>query len=297
MLIINIAVCTYMLYNKGGSYMIYGGTTVKLTKISIKGLYGMFDYEIPFFENVTFIHGINGSGKTTILEIISSIISGNISILKNWKFEKVTLDYVTNDGTHKSILIWRHENSKNKYEELFTVTFNSLEYDIPIINDFLLPLDSTVTDFDELSLKIKEEFPVIYIPLLRNKNLIRDKYSLFAYINKKPMDSLDDILSKEIDNLLSFKTKISHRENELLDNLLEELMTFLTTPFDSSLEVSVLEKLKEVSIGKHLEDQIKKFEESLTELDKLYDLDLRKNSMLDKLLEGKPKQLREILVL
>ena len=39
--------------------MRYGGDNVKLTEISIKGLYGIFDYEIPFFDNVTFIHGIN----------------------------------------------------------------------------------------------------------------------------------------------------------------------------------------------------------------------------------------------
>lgn len=264
--------------------MICGGSTVKLKKISIKGLYDMFDYKISFFDDITFIHGINGSGKTTILEIISSIISGNISRLKNWKFDRVNLNYSDNDGNAKFILINRQEDNTNKYECIFVVNFNSSEYNIPILNDSLLSMNPKIsTDIDELSLKIKEEFPVIYIPLLRNKNLIRDKYSIFAsYINKKPMDSLDDVLLKEIDNLLSFKTKISHKENKLNNNFLRELMTHLTES-NINTEESILEKIKEISTVKNLEDEIKRLEETLTELDKLYGLNLKQSSMIDKL--------------
>ncbi len=265
--------------------MRYGGDNVKLTEISIKGLYGIFDYEIPFFDNVTFIHGINGCGKTTILEIISSIIAGNISRLKNWKFDKIKLSYLNNKNESKSILIDRKDDSTNKYEGFFIINFNSVEYSLPIIDDFLLPIDSKIIlDTDELSSKIKEEFPVIYIPLLRNKNLIKDRYSLFADVDKETIDSLDDVLSKEMKELLNFKTKISHIENELSDKFLSELMGYLAKPFNIDIITKFIqEKIKESYSAKNLEDKIKKLKETLNELEKSYGLNLKQDSTLDEL--------------
>lgn len=265
--------------------MRYGGNTVKLTEISIKGLYGIFDYEIPFFDNVTFIHGINGCGKTTILEIISSIIAGNISRLKNWKFDKIKLSYLNNKNESKSILIDRKDDSTNKYEGFFIINFNSVEYSLPIIDDFFLPIDSEIVlNVNDLSSKIKEEFPVIYIPLLRNRNMIKDRHSIFAYTDKESIDSLDDVLSKEMDELLNFKTKISHIGNELSDRFLNELMSYLSKPFNIAIITEFIqEKIQEDSPAKKLKDEIKKLREALTELERLYGLNLQQDSTLDAL--------------
>ena len=76
---------------------------MKIRNIKIKGLYDIYDYDLDFFEDVTFLHGINGSGKTTILEIISNIISGNLSYLLKYLFEEIVLSYTNKNGYEETI--------------------------------------------------------------------------------------------------------------------------------------------------------------------------------------------------
>lgn len=39
---------------------------MKITEFKIKSLHGFFDYDIKLNEDLTFIYGENGSGKTTV---------------------------------------------------------------------------------------------------------------------------------------------------------------------------------------------------------------------------------------
>ena len=78
---------------------------MKIRNIKIKGLYDIYDYDLDFFEDVTFLHGINGSGKTTILEIISNIISGNLSYLLKYLFEEIVLSYTNKNGYEETIMM------------------------------------------------------------------------------------------------------------------------------------------------------------------------------------------------
>ena len=41
---------------------------MRITKISVKGLFGMFDHEIPLNQEsrITIVHGPNGVGKTVL---------------------------------------------------------------------------------------------------------------------------------------------------------------------------------------------------------------------------------------
>ena len=51
---------------------------VILSKLTVKKLYGNYDYDVKFNADVTLLYGTNGCGKTTILNIITSIITGSI---------------------------------------------------------------------------------------------------------------------------------------------------------------------------------------------------------------------------
>lgn len=42
---------------------------MKLIGLNVTRLYGCFDYSVTFNADVTFIYGMNGCGKTTILNI------------------------------------------------------------------------------------------------------------------------------------------------------------------------------------------------------------------------------------
>ena len=48
---------------------------MRITKISVKGLFGMFDHEIPLNQEsrITIVHGPNGVGKTVLMELVHSL--------------------------------------------------------------------------------------------------------------------------------------------------------------------------------------------------------------------------------
>lgn len=69
------------------------GKKMKIKKLRIEKLYNLYNYEIYFDDNLNILYGENGCGKTTILNIIASIISGKIYELFKYEFEKIYLQY------------------------------------------------------------------------------------------------------------------------------------------------------------------------------------------------------------
>ena len=68
-------------------------SNMKIKHFKIEKLHGYIDYNIKFNNDVTFLYGNNGCGKTTVLNIITSIITGKIYELLNHKFKSITLLY------------------------------------------------------------------------------------------------------------------------------------------------------------------------------------------------------------
>jgi predicted ATP-binding protein involved in virulence len=68
---------------------------MKLKKISLYGLFGLFDHVLPLQENerITIIHAPNGFGKTTILKLIHAFYSGNELEILNTPFTRMVLDF------------------------------------------------------------------------------------------------------------------------------------------------------------------------------------------------------------
>ena len=67
---------------------------MKLTKIEIKGLFDLFDYDIPLTneENLLIITGPNGFGKTMILNIIDSLFNNELDFFLKLIFKKIVID-------------------------------------------------------------------------------------------------------------------------------------------------------------------------------------------------------------
>ena len=71
-------------------------TPMIINRLELKGLHGIYNYSVAFREDLTFIYGENGCGKTTILDIVSSIVTGRLYNLFRYKFDELTLSYREN---------------------------------------------------------------------------------------------------------------------------------------------------------------------------------------------------------
>ncbi|HSN98440.1 MAG TPA: AAA family ATPase [Candidatus Nanopelagicales bacterium] len=72
---------------------------MRLQRISVTGLFGIFDHDIPLNlqERITIIHGLNGYGKTVILQMIHEVLTGRYDALHTVPFTRFELGF--DDGT------------------------------------------------------------------------------------------------------------------------------------------------------------------------------------------------------
>lgn len=80
---------------------------MKVSEISVKGLFGTFDHRIPlaYEDRVTIIHGPNGLGKTVMLKMIAALTNGRAGI-----FEKIPFDNFTVTFDDGSSVVIRHRD-------------------------------------------------------------------------------------------------------------------------------------------------------------------------------------------
>ena len=94
-----------------------------LKGFSIYGLFGEYDYNVNLSSGyITFIHSLNGCGKSTVMKLISDILKGNIDEIRSVSFERMDLRFSDGavlivENTGESLLI---QMQKNEIEEEIT---------------------------------------------------------------------------------------------------------------------------------------------------------------------------------
>lgn len=78
------------------------GAIVKLRKIAVNSLFGVFDHEIPvnLEAGITILIGENGLGKTVILEMVRAFFTKNFSWLEKVNFKSIVFTFDNNEVWH-----------------------------------------------------------------------------------------------------------------------------------------------------------------------------------------------------
>jgi len=82
---------------------------MRIEKISVKGLFGLFDHTVRLNlgERITFIHGANGLGKTALLRLLDGVFNSKYSELAAVPFSKFEINF--ENSTRMSV----HKTSKS----------------------------------------------------------------------------------------------------------------------------------------------------------------------------------------
>lgn len=135
---------------------------MNIIRLEIKGLYGYIDKEIDFYNDITLLVGINGSGKTSLLNIIHWMIKPSIAILCVTEFKVIKLIF-----SYKSIrytATCSHNQKTFKYElksEKGKDSYNPLIVHLKIIpseinNDDTLKAN-LIQEYSQLKPDLKEK--------------------------------------------------------------------------------------------------------------------------------------------
>ena len=224
-----------------------------LTNLKVKGLYRKYDYDVDFNEDITLIYGTNGCGKTTILNIITSIITGSIYKLFSYRFDEITLSYFNeNDKGKKKISL----SYKTETDEM-VLQFKSekiIIYKIQIPEERRRRIDS----YDEIYF---EEYPVLnevrkefnYVYLALNRASMLSNSDDFYYMRRRHFYSEEDIIEPE-----SVDPEIRYVENLIARRYLN--VATQTNEINNEFRNAILKSALDVNAQTDLESFLKKAE-------------------------------------
>lgn len=160
-------------------------TLMILSNLKVKKLYGKYDYDVNFNMDITLIYGTNGCGKTTVLNIITSIITGSIYKLFSYKFDEIVLNYYD-------------ENDKSKMRKIVLSCGEEIEgiklsfKDVAVVIDRIqIPEERRrrVDSYDDLYF---EEYPIL--------NEVRREFNyVYLALNRSAMlSNSDDIIYHQL---------------------------------------------------------------------------------------------------
>ncbi|UZT97384.1 AAA family ATPase [Chryseobacterium fluminis] len=248
---------------------------MQINKIIIKNLYGYIDKSIEFNDDLTLLVGINGSGKTSILNIINWVLKPSIENLCITQFDYIQLFFTFNNDDYE--IKCQHDKIKFAYN----IKRNKVKFH-PLIVKIITPpselneneslRDSLITQYARLKPDSEEQetwelistFPSpTVIGLDRNLYAEESEYLYYessheSIANRKsiskysPLDRVKDILNKEY----------RRKKNEILkltNNLKNHLML-------SSFEGSItLDSISVTSRNKLTINQIEKAEKRVND--------------------------------
>jgi len=211
---------------------------MKIKALKVTGLYGYFDKEIQFNEDVTVLVGINGSGKTSILNIIKWILGPSIPELCTLEFKSIILifDYFGSEN----IIECKHDESNF----IFFTTQDGYKYEPLIISKIKEPRElkgnsklknQTIKFYNDLLINYynNESFQHIsdfkrinVIGTNRNSNLNQNHKinDIFFSEEKNSFQSeltpIEESVRKVNSYFIEMNNELSVFENELISNLI-----------------------------------------------------------------------------
>lgn len=197
-----------------------------IKSMTVTRLHKVYNYDIEFNQDITILYGENGSGKTTILSILESLLTARIWELFEIDFERITLQGQVNqdsqDDQDYSVSIFRDidkenglfleleisESGKSNSDKIFQNTISSLKIS-----------STTNIDFREIA----SVYPIL-------EDIERVFNELYLPINRVPLTIREDRISQgdyrrninsnnaSIDNSLRYAMHLIERENRIIES-------------------------------------------------------------------------------
>ena len=227
---------------------------MRIRKVTVKGLFGIFNHEVPFnLENhITIIHGPNGVGKTILLTMLNALFNSHYHELRRIPYSELSIDFDDDSNLRVKKIIQPKVEGRNIDVEVFkliiefTKNSSKVSYTIPSINKHEIPFPLSA---------IEHEIP----------GLQRMGAENWIYMPTQEKLSLDEIMERFADKLPIDSSFIQKRKNEPL--WLKEIRESIHIGFIQTqrlLNFSYTRRLREYNARPSMVPTVLNYSEELT---------------------------------
>lgn len=215
-----------------------------ILNLEVDDLHGK-DYKVPFGKNLVLLYGLNGSGKTTIMDIVYYILKGEAQQTFKYNYKYLKLEY--NSSKSKNTLEILRNDDKEKYEirlnneilEVYNFHNDADIYDEIIFrNEGVIRRESTgvykknsAANDKYRQLMRKERNELVYVPLDRKVKGIENKLQrqgrLYNSSNKVNIENSLQIAESYYKEYLRY---ITESENHIHIRMRSEILSHLSEP-------------------------------------------------------------------
>lgn len=176
-----------------------------IKSLEITKLHKVYNYNIEFNEDITILYGENGSGKTTILSILESILTTNISNLFAFEFEEIVLK---SDEQYR-ILIRRAVDKENGLYLNITLSDSDA---ISIHSDNIYQNVITSLNAHQLASRTRNDTEIesVYPVIGKVRRMFNDLYLPVNRLVSNNLEKYDPLSRRDVTNFPDIDTSLKY---------------------------------------------------------------------------------------
>ena len=211
---------------------------MKLTHFKSTNVHGYLKFDFDFYSDLTFLIGINGSGKTTALKLVLGLISPSFNYLNQIEFSTATLECFSEKKNKNYTIVAKRTKSEiilkvkeNKIEiasdsfDIFPIRFFDDEYQSEMVNERLSRLREEFDELNSVQLIRNLTTPIflgldrrIYEGKIIDRNSWLSRSRRTGRIRHRTLDAINNSLEDVIELVHNFHRQIGAKQPKISED-------------------------------------------------------------------------------